>query len=195
MAYQHDIFISYRRSPNVGRWVQNHLYPRLEARLNEISPEDVSIFCDFMMEEGANWPADIKRRVRGSRLLLTIWSANYFRSSWCMAEWQSFRRREELLGLAGDENPLGLVFPVRYADGKHFPAEASRTLCRTDFSELNYPDEIFKESAKYLDFDKIVSKLATDLVDRLEDIPSWQEDFPVIEPAPLPRARLERAVL
>src|SRR5580704_9229695 len=73
MSYDHDIFISYRRSPTVGPWVQNHLAPRLEARLNEIAPNPVSVFCDFKMAEGVNWPAELKRSVKRSRVLLTIW--------------------------------------------------------------------------------------------------------------------------
>src|SRR6266550_4280082 len=103
MAYEHDIFISYRRSLTVGQWVKNHLVPRLEARLNEGAPSPVSVFCDFKMAEGVNWPAELKRQIQKSSLLLTVWSANYCHSSWCKAEWQSFRSRESLLGLFSDE--------------------------------------------------------------------------------------------
>src|ERR1700694_1514154 len=142
MGYQYDIFVSYRRSLTVGQWVQNHLVPRLEARLNEVAPGPVSVFCDFKMADGVNWPAELKRQVRGSSLLLTVWSADYFRSTWCMAEWQSFRNREALLGLFTDEHTLGLVYPVRYADGNHFHTDARQTLCRKDFSSLNYPDDV-----------------------------------------------------
>src|SRR5215468_12397722 len=99
MSYEHDIFISYRRSPTVGLWVQNHFVPRLEARLNDVAPAPVGVFCDFKMSDGTNWPSELKQKLLGSRLLLTVWSADYFRSTWCMAEWRSFRDRESLLGL------------------------------------------------------------------------------------------------
>jgi hypothetical protein len=195
MSYDHDIFISYRRSPTVGPWVQNHLAPRLEARLNEIAPNPVSVFCDFKMAEGVNWPAELKRSVKRSRVLLTIWSADYFRSTWCMAEWQSFRQREALLGLFTAEHPQGLVYPVRYSDGDHYHAEAKLTQCRKDFSELNYPDRVFTESVLYLEFDKLVRGMANELVMLLNDVPVWSETFPVIEPAPLSPAALERPVI
>ena len=37
--YDYDIFVSYRRSPNIGTWVQKHLVPRLQSRMDE-SPRD-----------------------------------------------------------------------------------------------------------------------------------------------------------
>jgi TIR domain len=142
-----------------------------------------------------NWPAELKRQVRNSSLLLTVWSADYFRSSWCMAEWQSFRNRETLLGLFSGEHAQGLVYPVRYADGDHFHADAQLALCRKDFSRLNYPDDVFRLSAKYLEFDDLVRDMASELVLRLGAVPAWQNDFPIVEPAPLPPAILVRPVI
>jgi len=195
MGYQYEIFVSYRRSQTVGQWVQNHLVPRLEARLNEVAPNPVRVFCDFKMAEGVNWPAELKRQVRDSSLLLTVWSADYFRSNWCMAEWESFRRRETLLGLFSAQHTQGLVYPVRYADGDHFHIDAQLALCRKDFSRLNYPDDVFRQSAKYLEFDDLVRDMATELVSRLGAVPVWQNDFPIVEPAPLPPVRLVRPVI
>jgi hypothetical protein len=195
MAYEHDIFVSYRRSPTVGLWVQNHLVPRLEARLADIAPVPVRVFCDFKMVEGLNWPAELKRRVLGSSLLLTVWSADYFRSAWCMAEWRSFRDRERLLGLFSGELTQGLVYPVRYADGEYFHADALLTLCRKDFSRHNYPDDVFRLSAKYLEFDDLVRDMAADLVARLQAIPPWRNDFPIVEPPPLGPVQLNRTVI
>jgi TIR domain len=97
MAYEHEVFVSYRRAPMVGRWVQNHFVPLLEARSNEVAPDPVRIFCDVNMTEGVNLPAELKPRIRCSALLVAVWSADYFRSAWCMAEWQSFRAREAML--------------------------------------------------------------------------------------------------
>jgi hypothetical protein len=193
--YQFDIFVSYRRSPNVGKWVQNHLLPRLQARIDEVAPRQIKVFCDYKMADGVNWAAELSNQVRSSGLLLTIWSADYFRSAWCMAEWQSFRDRERQLGLFTDAITLGLVYPLRYADGKHFHPDAQLTLCRKDFSRLNYPDEVFAHSAQYLQFDALIQDVAQELVDRLDTVPPWQNDFPITEPAALPPITLERTML
>jgi hypothetical protein len=66
-ALHHDrnldnIFVSYRRSLTVGQWVQNHLVPRLEARLNEVAPNPVRVFCDFKIAEGVR-TRDLKQRL------------------------------------------------------------------------------------------------------------------------------------
>jgi hypothetical protein len=195
VGYNHDIFVSYRRSPTVGQWVQTHLVPRLEARLNDIAPKPVRVFCDFKMADGVNWPAELKNQVRSSRLLLTVWSADYFRSTWCMAEWQSFREREELLGLFSGAATQGLVYPVRYADGDYYHPDAQLAQCKKDFSRLNYPDDVFKLSAKYLEFDDLVREMAGDLVRRLTKIPAWRKNFPIVEPKPMAPAPIHRPVI
>lgn len=195
MSYEYDIFISYRRSDTIGPWVKNHLAPRLQLRLNEVAPYNVNVFCDFKMDDGVNWPAELKRSVHRSRLLLSIWSADYFRSKWCMAEWQSFRQREALLGLFTDENPQGLVYPVRYADGDHFHAEAKVTQCRRDFSTLSYPEESFRDTKKYLEFDDLIREMARDLERLLGSVPSWRDDFPILEPPPIAPVVHERPVI
>ena len=195
MTYEHDIFVSYRRTPTVGLWVQRHLVPRLQARLDDVAPSPVRVFFDAKMSDGVNLPAELKRTIAGSGILLSVWSADYFRSSWCMAEWQSFREREKQLGYFSSTNPKSLVYPVRYADGSSFHPDAKVALCKKDFSQLNYPDEAFRDSAKYLQFDDLVREVAQDLVERLSVLPPWDNEFPIVEPAPLPAATLDRPVI
>lgn len=195
MPYEYEIFISYRRSSTAGRWVQNHLLPRLSDRINEISPQEVRISCDTKLDSGVLWPEELKRRLRMSGLLLCVWTADYFRSPWCMAEWMSFKAREALLGMFTPANPQGLVYPIRYADGKFFHPDAKNTQCRLDFSALSYPDEVFRLSKKYIVFDDLVTEMANDLVNRLVTLPAWQDNFPIAEPHPMPEVKLARPIL
>lgn len=195
MPYEHDIFISYRRSPTVGLWVQRHLAPRLQARLDDVAPAPVRVFFDSQMSEGANLTAALRRSIVGSGLLLSVWSADYFRSRWCMAEWQSFRQRENQLGYFTPANPESLVYPVRYADGDSFHPEARAALCRKDFSRLNYPDESFRDSPKYLEFDDLVREVAAELIARIPNLPPWDAQFPVVAPEPLPPVVIGRPVI
>lgn len=190
MTYQHDIFISYRRTSTARKWVLQYFRPQLESRLDEVSPSNVRIFCDEDMKEGVNLPAELKNRIRHSALLLAVWSASYFRSGWCMAEWTSFLRRERMLGLFTEARPMGLVYPIRYADGDHFHADARLSLCRKDFSLLNYTSDAFPSSPKFLDFEDLVRQVASDLAERLPTVPAWQPDFPILEPQPMPQATL-----
>lgn len=195
MSYEYEIFLSYRRSPTVGPWVRNHLHPRLQARIEEISPIDIRISLDTEMPGGTAWPNELKLRLKSSAILLTVWSADYFRSDWCMAEWRSFRQREANLGFSTAANPKGLVYPVRYADGDYFHSDAKSTQIRFDFSELNYPEEEFRHTQKYLEFDNRVQQLANDLLPLILTAPAWQQDFPIVEPAPMAPVQIARTVI
>lgn len=195
MTYEFDIFVSYRRTDTIGLWVKNHLVPRLELRLNEVAPNPIRVFCDYKMADGVNFPAELKQRIKSSSLLLSIWSADYFRSKWCMAEWESFRERQKQLNLFTDDHTQGLVYPIRYSDGNYFHPEAQLVQCRKDFSKLNYPDEVFRSSPKYLEFDDLVRQMADDLVVRLDGIPAWRADFPIAELPVLNPATMKRPVI
>ncbi len=195
MTYKFDIFVSYRRTGTIGRWVKNHLVPRLQERLDEVAPKDIHIFCDYKMADGVNFPAELKRQINASSLLLAIWSANYFRSKWCMAEWESFRERQKQLGLFSDDLTQGLIYPVRHSDGDYFHPEAQVVQCQKDFSALNSPDEIFRHTPRWIEFDDLVKQMANDLVKRLNDIPDWRADFPIAELPVLEPATMKRPVI
>lgn len=64
-----------------------------------------------------------------------------------------------------------------------------------DFSSLNYPDESFRNTVKYLEFDDMVKAMALELIQRLLQLPEWREDFPIVEPQPLPPVHIPRSVL
>jgi hypothetical protein len=111
-----------------------------------------------------------------------------------MAEWETMRAREKVLGLASADQPQGLVYPILYSDSENFPAEA-REISRWDFKELSTPEQVFQESRDWILFHRKVTELAQDLVELLKQVPEWQPDWPVIEkpspvlmpPPPIPR--------
>jgi len=195
MTYQYEIFVSYKRSPTGSLWVRNHFVPELQSRIDDISPIPIRISCDYQMESGALWPEELKRRLRNSAILLTVWSAPYFRSSWCMAEWRSFRQREEVLGLFTPQSPRGLVYPIRYADGEYFHDDAKNTQCRFDFSGYTYPGEEFRKTAKYMEFEDHVKDLADEILPYVLAAPNWRQDFPIVEPLPMPPVQVRRPVI
>ena len=174
--------------------MRNHFLPRLADRLNENSAEPVRLFCDELLDEGEEWAPALQDVLRKSKLLLAVWSADYFRSSWCMAEWESFRERERKLALPVGA-PKSLVYPIRYADGEHYHSAAKALQNTRDFSALNYPDEVFRQSVKWLEFDDLVTAVAKDLIAKLPLVPAWQGDFPIAQPAPLPDVVMLRPTL
>lgn len=184
-GYEYDIFISYRRNGNVGRWVQNHFAPLLRDCLTDELPYDPRIFLDKDMEVGARWPDELAHALSRSHLLLAVWSPPYFTSRWCLAEWRSILDRERMLGLGGPNSARGLVYPIRFSDGDKFPIEAKNVLHEMSFKEWRLPYPQFAESQKYLDFHQAVVKLAERLAPRFDSPPPWQPDWPILRPDPI----------
>ncbi len=109
------------------------MHRQLELWLGEELNRPANIFVDTeRIETGMHWPVALQDALRSSRCTVCVWSPSYFQSSWCVSEWKSFRRREEQLGLASH----GLIAPLRFHDGEHFPDEA-KNVQQADVSAHN----------------------------------------------------------
>jgi TIR domain len=198
MPYEHDLFISYRRRGDVKGWVQNHFYPRLKEGLTNQLPCEPTIWLDVEQEEGVDWPLNIRHALLRAKYLVAVWTPDYSRSRWCVAEWKSMLEREKHLGMRTKNNPRGLVYPIKYSDGQHFDPIAKATECKKDFSaQLNYPYPSWAGSTTYLAFHDRVNEVAADLANWLDEgkVPMWNEDWPVLTPAPLAAVRATRPEL
>jgi len=98
----------------------------LEQRLPDCMPvdHDTKIFVDLKIETGSAWPDELRHALKTSRCILAVWSPEYFRSEWCLAEWHTFREREKVANMISNSNSRGLIYPVKFADGDHFPQAA-----------------------------------------------------------------------
>src|SRR5262249_8725693 len=112
-GYSHDVFLSYPRSEAVGEWMSLYFYPLLKKWLPTETSRDPKIFIDVEMEKGSEWPAYLKRALLGSRCMITVWSAEYFRSKWCLAEWQSMLQRQQSISIADQSDSCRLIFPIK----------------------------------------------------------------------------------
>jgi hypothetical protein len=152
------------------------------------------VFVDEQLEVGQYWPDELEHVLSHSRYLLAVWAPPYFTSAWCMAEWQSMRERERVLGIPGPRTTRGLVYPVVFADGDSFPQEARQVQARVDLSRFGFPYPQFSQTPTYLEFHAKVKAIAEDLAMRLPLAPPWQGNWPIRRPEPLAplRASLPR---
>jgi len=192
--YEHDIFISYRRKQPVIDWMKYHFHPLLEERLPECLSYPPKIYIDSNIETGADWPASLRQALKRSRCLVAIWSAEYFRSPWCLAEWHTMMERERLVGLRSDETPSGLIYPVKFSDGEHFPEIAKNTQYK-NLEKWNSKYESFKQTVHIIELEREMQNVCDEIAKTLKRCPSWQ-DWPVITPNetqpldfPVPRMR------
>src|ERR1022692_3291043 len=57
LSYQYDVFLSYKRSDDWARYVDNHFFPKLRFWLGAELGHPATIFFDPQdIETGASWP-------------------------------------------------------------------------------------------------------------------------------------------
>src|ERR1700679_3339407 len=119
--YEFDVFFSYKRHNLTLHWMRG-VHHRLKYWITqETGGREVRMFVDEeSVETGDRWPERLKEALKLSRCMIGLWSPEYFQSSWCVSEWESFRERERRLNMQSH----GLIAPLRFHDGEHFPAEA-----------------------------------------------------------------------
>lgn len=186
--YLYDVFISYRREPPVIDWVRNHFHPLMKQWLpNALPPRHKTrIFMDeLQIETGATWPLKLQEALKNSRCLVPVWSPEYFRSKWCLAELKSMQTRERLLGLRTKQRPEGLIYPVVFFDGEHFPKDA-QTIQHKDLSQWNIPDVVFKQHLDYIELVRQIQDVVSELATMIRRAPTWA-DWPVTIPQNAPQ--------
>jgi hypothetical protein len=184
--YEFDVFLSYSRKGSSPGWVHNHFLPKLRACLTDEIGHEPKVFVDQEMETGTVWPNRLAQVLAGSKILVSIYSAQYFQSHWCQAEWESMAERERLLGLASPELTQGLILPVLYSDSQNFPEYGLDRMWH-DMKGLDVPELMFQQSLDWLEFHRRMRGIATDIERLLKDAPPWQPDWPVRRPdVPVP---------
>jgi hypothetical protein len=184
--YEFDVFLSYSRKGGSPGWVHNHFLPKLRDCLTDEIGDVPAIFVDQHIDTGTVWTSDIERALTRSKLLVSIYSPQYFRSGWCLAEWQSMAAREQLLGLASRELTQGLIYPVLYSDSANFP-DYGKDRMWYDMKGLDSPDLMFQQTSDWLRFHKRMREIALNLADLLGKVPQWCPDWPIVRPeVPIP---------
>ncbi len=163
-------------------WVTNHFHPLLEQWLPSHLPYTPKIFIDRNIETGSAWPSTLKQALKTSRCLVAVWSPEYFRSSWCLAEWRSMYEREKLIRKQAARKTLKLIYPVVFSDGEYFHKDAKNTQSK-DLRKWNTPHAVFSQSTEYIVFDKIVQALCKELSGIIQRVPTWQKNWPIVTPS------------
>ncbi len=68
-------------------------------------------------------------------------------------------KREEILGMSNDDNTRGLVYPILFSDGKHFPKMAKDTYYK-DISRWGFSQKGFEDTDEYINFQRQVEDIA-----------------------------------
>jgi hypothetical protein len=183
--YKNDVFVSYTHLGAVYEWIP-YLYELLEAWL----PYDLSykpkIYIDRQLETGTHWPSELQQELKVSRCLLAIWSKVYFKSPWCIAELESFRARERLLGIGKGQSTLGLIYPILFTKPLKKPPEYLPTKLKKvqpiDLSDWTITSPGFKNTPLHVEFEKQVKAICPVLANMILSAPTWRADWPISTP-------------
>ena len=175
MDYQYDVFFSYKRDPETDAW-----HEKVKTKLafwlrQELERQDVRIFFDTEeIQTGTRWRHKLAEALRQSRCIVCVWSPLYFRSKWCVSEWMTFVRREDLA-------KRELVASASFCDGKSFPKAALDTTW-VDFSEFASTFPTFWNTEPAVTFEKDrLRPFASALAAKIRNAPPFDGTFPLVE--------------
>jgi len=176
MAYKWDVFLSYRRSNYWPKFVQNQFLPKLRTWLDTEVGQTARIFVDTdQIRAGDDWPDELADALAHSKIMVCLWSAQYFTSRWCALELtQMLARRESLAGPNGRLLPL--IIAVLIHDCENLPRELSRI---QQFPMQDYCSPWIAEGSlteERLGFE--IKRLAQDVADALKHVPTFDESWP-----------------
>lgn len=188
MAYQYHFFYSYKRHPNTNAW---HSFVAKElARLvgeNLALGKDAEYFFDQVdIKTGDVWNNRISGALKTSRCAVCLLSPNYFQSSFCVAELNTFINRSRITGSA-------LVVSASCHDGENFPRSFLDTWQYAEFQPYMNPSQGFWKTEKASEFMSVLARFADDLSEKIDCSPIYSDDFPIdleirpISPLPIPR--------
>ena len=180
-GYSYDVFVSYPRRGDVEPWVRNQLVPRLEKSLQEYLGREALFIDSKSIDTGVSWPDAIEFALQRSRVLLAVFSRQYFRKAWCKTELDSMLERCKQLGIGKPGSPELLVHAIVAHDcenEEHIPSPY-RHIQRRVFKPFVY-DHADTDWAFFRGFQDEVTSLAARIADTVDRAPKWQADFPVV---------------
>jgi hypothetical protein len=192
-GYEFDVFISYTRRGNPHGWMHNNFLPRLRDCLDDHLADEPALFVDEEMDRGVNWPHRLEYALNRAKIMVAVFSPQYFRSPWCLAELQTMAARERLFGLNSAERPYGLIYPLVFSDSDNFP-DFVRDRAWRDLKKWNRPDPVYQQTIEWVGFHEQVETIAIDLAKLLPRVPDWAPGWPTHRPDPpwRPPTRLPR---
>ncbi len=119
-GYKYDVFLSYSRSGHWGTFVDDVFEPILSHWLGEELGRTPVFFKDrTALSIGQNWHETLEHALQASRVMVTLWSRQYFSSEWCCRELSFMLARANEFKIRGVFDRI--ILPATIHDGKKFP--------------------------------------------------------------------------
>jgi hypothetical protein len=174
MAYEYDVFISYRRESDSKEWTEDIFFPKFKSYLREeLGKKALNIFIDEQgIEGGQYWEDTLKIALAKSKCLVPVLMPSYFQSEWCVREFSVLYHRQEQLV----PKPKSLIVPFVIWDGDHFPPPA-KALHYFPCHEYYHTGQGFKDSVRYFEFQEKLKKWVVAVAKAIRSAPAWDNNW------------------
>lgn len=132
MDYVNDVFISYKRQDEWTGWVRGPFRKLLKAYLTQELGTEPRIFVDDAIPVGADQAMALGDNLARSKVMIGVFSADYFGSEWCLHELDLMAGRAIATNTVGPNQ--GIIIPALVQDGHRIPSPID-VLQRIDLGE------------------------------------------------------------
>lgn len=133
------------------------------------------IYVDEQLEAGASWPAALGAALGASRVLIALWTGNYFASVWCTEEFSQMLGRETEAKLRTVNKPHGLVIPAFIHDGDSFPEKLKHIKPFQIQSCFN--PRMARNSQRAEELDAALAAQAPAIATSIQNAPPWRKKW------------------
>lgn len=181
MSYLYDVFISYPHEEKHRMWVHDIFLAEFKLRLNNSlhrgTPPEIYVDKE-RNTPGVAWPKMVRQAMTSSRIIIPIWSIDYFQSSWCRKECAVMFYREHQLEYRTLKNPYGLIVPVRLFDSEGYPPLAKEIQqLDLDCNDYNGIFEGYKRTEPYVKLMGLIGQWANSVAECIRRAPPWNPDW------------------
>lgn len=85
-----------------------------------------------------------------------------------------------MIGVRSEKNPSGLIYPIQYSDGEHYPGFV-KNIQYKKMEKWNCGFQSFEQTIGYLEFNEEMKIISAEIAKMIRNCPQWQ-DWPVITP-------------
>lgn len=175
MPYEFDVFVSYRRQQLWTPWVRDHLKELIEAYLQHDLGRIPRIFVDERIEVGADWIDSLGEALAKSKVVLGVFSKDYFASPWCIHELDLITERSSVAAGKKAADICRLIVPTVVHDGEVVP-DPIRRIQPCDLKKFRVA-HICKGTPLYQEFSGAIGKLSPQIAKAIEFAPDFEEKW------------------
>jgi hypothetical protein len=173
--YKHDVFLSYRRGKYWPKYVNELFLPIFEHWLTDELRRDPRIYYDeTSVEAGDAWPYSLAEGLAYSKVMVCLWTGQYWASEWCKMELSQMLARRK--SVAGPSGPPRLILAVVLTDCEKLDSSLS------DIQPFPLKEHcnpwIAPDSETKAALSDRLRRFATSVAGALEQVPAWDSSWP-----------------